>query len=543
MRKGGSNSSCGWECEKNFRNGEVWVARLTRIGKMVLVVLLAWAGTQLDPGTAQVTVSGPAASVLPVPFAVFGPYSTRANDGYEGSNAMSPVVPSSYTAFFPPRTIGIQFISDSPRHLAGDGLSIALSSPHGPVTTGPMEYQSDGFAGVLTHSPLAPGRYRVLFRSPGFQTAQSAWNLTVRSLPARQQAAERACLVPALAPAYLATLNAERQTLGEAAVQWNASLAWAAAAHALYVQRNGYDAPSFHLESAKSPDFTGLNPWDRDMAFGWDSPLDGEVGIEWTKAMPAAAVIQNLVDTVYHRLSLLSPNVLAVGAGQSTGATGAVVMDLGYGYRAHLPLAITYPASGQAGVPTGWTDMESPDPVPGGFSRKFGYPVTVDFPTVQQLEGVHAELSTAGKAVAIYLDSPGVGGMADNQLGIVPRRVLFPDTTYAVKVSAQALFNSQVKKPVALRWYFSTGATDQSVAVDPVTSGEVAVSVVHAGSGRPVAGDLVRIYQVGSDSRLSSVAEGITDAKGMARCSVKRPARRSLFEAVAGGGTSMQFWW
>lgn len=519
------------------------MAGRTRLAKAALVVLLAWAGMQWNTGTTLVTVSGPANGVLPVPFTPFGPYSTRANHGYEGANVMSPVVPSSYTAYFSPQTIGIQFIGDAPNHLSADHLSLLVTSPHGSIKTGPLFYQSTGFVGVHLLAALKPGHYRVVFKSPGFQTAQSVWGLTIYPLPKAQLAQERQALVTAQVPQYLAALNAVRTSLGESPVAWNNALAWAAASHALYVKDNGYDAPSFHLETTGHENFTGINPWDRDMAFGWQSPLDGEVGIEWTTSLPPVAVIQSLVDTVYHRLSLLSPNVVAVGAGQTTGSTGAVVMDLGYGYRAHLPLAIVYPASGQSGVPTGWTDMESPNPVPNGFSQEFGYPITVDFPTVQQLRQIRAQLIANGKTVPIYLDAPGVDDMADNQLGMVPRTRLEPGTTYTVKISGQALFNSEVRIPVALHWQFTTGGTDASVAVDPVHAGDLLVSVAQAGSGRPVPNDPVRIYQVEAGNRLTLAAQAVTHRNGIAVCHLAKPATRHLFEAVSGGETSMQFWW
>ncbi len=504
------------------------------------------AGASMALGQSFTPVPSAPASIVPVPLPVFGPESTQANRGYESANVISPVVPSSYTAYVSPRNIGLQFLGDAPAHLRRDGLRVSVSGPHGTDVHGPAVVGADGFAGLNLTRPLAPGVYTVRLASPGFARNATTWQLQVRPLSHGRMASIRKAVARSTRSEYLQTLNAQRSNLGEHAVHWNNSLALAAAAQAVYLWRNGYGAPSFHVESRGRADFTGTTPWARDMSFGWKSTLDGEVGIEWSQPLPAVAVVQDLIDTVYHRLSMLSPNVLAVGAGESTGATGAVVMDLGYGYRPDLPYAITYPASGQVGVPTGWTDMESPDPVPGGFSHSFGYPITVDFPTVQALSHVTVHLLLRGHVVPITEDLPGAGSMATNQMGIVPRRALQPRATYTVEVAAQAAMNNgQSSQPVRLRWDFTTGASARSVAVDPQSGRRVAVSVVMAGSGAAVPRDPVRIYEISAGSRSKLVGSGQTNSQGIAQCLVDRQAHvaKQLYEAVAGGGTSMEFWW
>ena len=514
-----------------------------RIGKVMVLLLLACAGTLLDGRVTNFTIPFQVDGISSVPYTSFGPYSTRINDGYESENIISPVIPNSYQTFRSPHHVGVQFIGDNPKKLKSDHFQLQLTGPQGVVKTGPLSYESSGFVGVPVSGTLAPGQYIVRFLTPGFQTAVSTWRIEVNPWSASQIRDLGSYLGTRLQGAYLSALNTVRSRLYESDVKWSQSLAYAAAAHARYLQRNGYHQPSFHLEQPSKPGFSGSDPWNRDMSFGWSSPLDGEVGIEWSVPVAPLTVIQNLIDTVYHRLSILSPNAVAIGTGDSTGPSGAVVMDLGFGYRSALPLAVVYPAANQQGISTGWVDIESPDPVPGGFSRQFGYPITVDFPTVQQLADVKTQLTMGHTVVPTATDLPGFHNMASNQLGIVPSSVLRPNTHYSVSVTADALFNNDHRRRVHLQWHFATGGSDQSVAVEPLSAVRLLVSVVKAGSGVPIAGEALRIYRSRPSSRAVVVGSGVTNDKGLVICRMPRALTRQIFQVVTASGNSAQFWW
>ncbi|PSR32361.1 MAG: CAP domain-containing protein [Sulfobacillus benefaciens] len=468
---------------------------------------------------------------------LFGPYSTPENNGYETANQISPIIPLSYVAWREPHLLGVQFIGDAPRNLASDQFSLTIKGPRGYVTGLKAQYFSNGFVGWKVPS-LPAGKYRVTFMAPGFQQPQSSWTVTIAKSP------RAISPVPETSAdqASLASLNAYRAMLDEAPVAWNQSLADAAMAHARYLAKNGYNAPSFHMEEQGRPGFSGRTPWARDLVYGWPSILDGEVGIEWTQSLPPVAVIQDLVDTVYHRLSLLSANLFFSGEGSTTGKTGAVVMDLGYGYSNKLPLAITYPRPGQTGLPTAWVDLESPDPVPNGYGNRYGYPITVDFPTVETLKDVRVGLFEGTERVAIYKDMPGVNSMAENQLGMVPRYPLNPNTVYSVEVFATATFNSGITEPVNLHWRFSTGGDTESVAVAPLSPHHILVSVVRAGNGEPDVHTLVRIYRVFSPTRQQMVGTGRTGLSGTWNFERKK-GMRALYNVVTQSGNSDEFWW
>lgn len=522
---------------------EDWVTGIGWLGRIGIVLLVTWSCVLLDSGPVDY---GMVPGVSPGKFIIrgsFGPYSTLANQGYESRNVISPIIPHSYDAIVSPRFIGVQFVGDNTQSLATDHLRLKVSGRWGAVTTGSLRYMSDGFVGVRLVKALPPGPYTVRFTAPGFQTPVSVWTIRVTPWSASEWEKLRPYEAAIGQTSYLNALNILRSRLGEPAVIWSRSLALAAAAHARYVHKNGYQSPSFHVEDPSKPAFSGFSPWDRDMAFGWQSPLDGEVGIEWTQSAAPVTVIQNLTDTVFHRLSILSPNVVAAGAGQAAGPKGAVVMDLGFGYRPTLPLAVAYPAPGQSGVSTGWIDIENPDPVAGGFSHQFGYPITVDFPTVARLSDVHALLITGNSPVSADIDAPGVHGMAWNQLGIVPSHILRPDTRYDVSVQARARFNNQKEGMVHLRWHFTTGGSDQSVAVDVTGHNKLTVSVVKAGNGAPVQNEAVQIFADSPKTMPVALALGVTNSAGLMTCHLPRPSSGEIVEAVTGSGNSTQFWW
>jgi hypothetical protein len=78
--------------------------------------------------------------------------------------------------------------------------------------------------------------------------------------------------------------------------------------------------------------------------------------------------------------------------------------------------------------------------------------------------------------------------MDPNQVALVPRRPLAPNTWYTVMgESADALFMNGRRRPVGERWRFRTGAGDQSVFVD-ASRRRVVVAVDDAASDMVAAG-------------------------------------------------------
>lgn len=454
----------------------------------------------------------------------FGPFSTESNRGYESASEISPIAPNSYRARRAPSLYAVQFVADAPRSLRQDALSMTIAHGGDRLLAKALCYTEADLVGYAPNRRRPPAE--IQFHMPGFSPPNSTW--TVSAQPPRPS-------VP-VETAYdretLEVLNAYRQRLGETPVTYDGGLALAAIAHAQYLAKNGYSAPSFHDEQAGHPGYSGSTPWARDMAFGWPSSLSGEVGIEWSQAMPPAVVVESLIDTVYHRLDLLSDNLYNEGQGASVGATGAVVMDLGYGYVSGLPHAVVYPYPGQIGVPIGWTDLESPNPMPGGFGHSFGYPVTVDLPTVASLKDASLALSTAGLTVGSWVDAPGRGDTDANQAGLVPNLWLNPDTVYTVHFSARAVYQSGAVRPIRLRWQFATGGAALSVSAT-VAQGKAVVAVAQSGSGTAVANEPV-VLERGSQR----VRAATTNANGSVTFALSGPGN---YVARTATGNAVQF--
>ena len=507
------------------------MSRVGSVGlRIVLVTAAAWVIWHWPHAAKDPAMRNP----LQAP--TFGPKSTGQNNGWESANHISPIVPASYSAIFGPRFIGVQFLGDSAAHLKADQFRITVQGGPLPPTAQPPNTFSSGFVGYRFAKPLPAGTYHVTFSLPGFNMPPIRWTLTVRQnpkAPTPESSSSRT---------LLASLNTVRQTLGLKPVRWSEPLEEASQAHADYLARQGFDAPSFHKESPGRPGFTGVNAWNRDLAFGWPTPEAGEVGIEWSLPTENPTVMSDLIDTVYHRLSVLSPNLTAAGTGQAAQRHSAVVMDVGYGYDEGLPLAIVYPYEGQPGVPTSWVDIESPDPVGSGLGGRYGYPVTVDFPTADRLDVAKVRLSLHGRGVPVIVDSPGVGDAAPNQIGLVPEHVLKPNSRYTVTVRVQAIFNDGSRRPVTIRSHFWTGRQSQSLAATVESPARAVLSDVTAGSGVPLKGQRITVYRLGPGGRETEVARGVTDDDGLMEMAWPGGGA-GWFEAVSQSNNAVMFRW
>ncbi|NMP22124.1 CAP domain-containing protein [Sulfobacillus harzensis] len=503
--------------------------RRTRIAAVVLLTaVLAFVRWPPIPPSPQ--------ALLMMPISAFGPFNTRMNHGYEGVDRVSPIVPTSYSVLHAPRLIGLQFVGDAAANLKADHFDIRISGPgYADVRYAPNVFLH-GFVGVRLRHPLRPGVYHLSFHVTGFNMHRQRWTITVprRTVQIPAESANNKLSIDAL--------NTLRRTLGLAPVVWNPQLTLASEAHTRYLAVNGYNRPSFHMESPNRPGYTGRAPWTRDARFGWPTEVTAEVGIEGGEADTGEDLVQDLADTIYHRLSLLSDNVWAVGAASHGGEFASQVMDLGYGYRSRLPLAIVYPYNGQPGVSRSWVDIESPDPVKGGFGKTFGYPITADFPTVQTLTQVHEALYNQGRRVKVVLDPPSKGDMGDNQVGLVPLQPLKPEAVYTVHLVGWARFYDGTTSRLSIHWVFATGRSSQSLAAAVTSGRRVVIADVQAGSGTFVANQPVTLYRRVLGNHLTRVKSGRTNQEGRWTVTRQTPAP-GYYEAVNQSGNAVIFWW
>jgi len=429
-----------------------------------------------------------------------GPMSTAANHGYAPPNEVQSIPVESYTASVEPAAIGVQFMDASAKELKRQHLQMTMRQGSGPPRRVPVEVTGTGFAGYRPAHPLSPGRYQFRLGSPQLGYTPT-WTVTIQPTltlaPPNQDGLQA-----------MALLNQLRAALGLPAVTWSANLALAAGFHAAYVAHYGYNHPSFHIEE-QGPLYFGTHPWDRDLRAGWRDASTGEVGIAAANPVPGPVFVAALIDTVYHRLGLLSANLTAVGMERVRGASdAAAMMDTAYGYRPNLPLAIAYPPPNAVGVPTEWFDNEDPDPVPNGQGGLYGFPITLDCPTVDSLGSVTMALLQGGVVVPSYLDRPGVGDMQPNQVALVPKSPLRPDTTYeVVMVSPNVQFNDGLVMPLDERWLFTTGG-NQSVFAAVYGRRVMAVVDTPGGVGPAHPARVRVVFRHGSSVRAVTVLVG-----------------------------------
>ena len=169
----------------------------------------------------------------------------------------------------------------------------------------------------------------------------------------------------------IARLNELRAHARVPPVQADPALQQAAAGHAAYYAENGFTG---HGQDPLRPGFSGATPLDRIKAAGFAGRCTGE-SASTISGDPVAAV-DALVNSVYHRTTMLHPALTFLGYGQSAGGsvfnhggclTGAPDTDRIY----------FYPGDGQADVPIEFLPKtERPNPLP-DIAGYVGSPISI----------------------------------------------------------------------------------------------------------------------------------------------------------------------
>jgi hypothetical protein len=213
--------------------------------------------------------------------------------------------------------------------------------------------------------------------------------------------------------------------------------------HVDYMVRNkarlGPISLAYHTENPEYPGYTqeGLNAANNSVIAFNQGP---------TSAVDA------WMATLYHRLPLMRPNLIRIGA---AAGGGNLVLDANSGRGGDETQEVLYPAAGQSNVPLKF-QKEMPDPIPGGGTA--GFPITAMFPEsweASSLEGTVTDGS--GNPVPVYSSDPDRpakrGFPQDGTLCLIPQKLLNPGTTYKVKVTGKAQ-----GKQYEREWKFSTKA-------------------------------------------------------------------------------------
>lgn len=354
---------------------------------------------------------------------------------------------------------------------------------------------------------LARGRHDVVLEVTlqGHSPLRIQWSFQRVDPPSRPAARD-------VTDDVLPAVNRFRAAAGLPPMSAADGLARAAVHHAAYLAARrdirGLDA---HTEQPGHPGFTGATVGERAYAFGWTGYRPNEGVVLSSRALDPAAALQNLIDTVYHRIPFQVAGATDLGAGlqdgrfvvmvgqpaggaASPGGPEASTAAAPGGPAGPLPAVdiTVYPADGQVGIPLDWDGVEAPDPYrlfPG--ARPGGYPITAVLGCSRVYHCYDAVTVTAAR---LYRDSGG-------SLVQVPAHVLTPDndpylrtppavallpvdrlqpgTRYTVEISLRVRIHGGSEQSLTRRWSFTTtrGQADR-----PVRASYIRIEV----DGRPL---------------------------------------------------------
>ncbi len=258
---------------------------------------------------------------------------------------------------------------------------------------------------------------------------------------------------PPDALAALARLNETRKLAFKGRVNGGAELKLereicdAAQKHAEYLVQNPEQAekwPDAHEEYRDKPGYTPEGHWS-----GNHSNVVSHIS-------DAKAAVDGWIGTFYHRLPMLTPELLRVGWGQ---AGEMAVLDVtSFVTAPESEWLLPYPFDGMSEVPVHFQGHELPNPVPECPEQDFGYPITLQLGLTsreQPTPELTLRLLEGQTEVACWFSSPSKPTNPDNvprnAWCLIPKAPLKPGTSYTVR----ALWDGGAQK---LDWSFKTAS-------------------------------------------------------------------------------------
>jgi uncharacterized protein YkwD len=199
-------------------------------------------------------------------------------------------------------------------------------------------------------------------------------------------------------------VNWYRENVGVPCVNLLETINQAAQQHADYygvhieAYKNNKIPGGAHSEDpAFAEGFTGVSFGNRMKAAGYT----GQPGFEiMTFIGNPTAAVDGWVETVYHRIPVMSPDMIDTGYGARFSAPRVDVMDFGRLNAGDNKLIVVYPFPGQTGVPRVWGGHENPQPPPPPEGYPSGSVITVHIATGVPLTiEAHKLTDSAGAAV------------------------------------------------------------------------------------------------------------------------------------------------
>jgi len=265
-----------------------------------------------------------------------------------------------------------------------------------------------------------------------------------------------------LAPQALAYVNQFRQHAGLPAVVLDADLSRACRKHVNYLVQN-YDHPKVK----------GLGAHEEDDAlpgFSEEGRRAGKASVITQGFNYPLSSIDSWMATLYHRLPLLDPRLVRIGASSAHGPRmGWVsVLDASTGKSpGNFQKPVIYPVDGQRDVPLAFpAGGEVPDPIPDDKDGRAGYPITVTFPSGKKLVNAAGSVQDGqGRNVPVWFSSPEKPANPNfvrhqaNTICMIAQDPLQANTVYRVRV--QVNVDGQ---PWEKAWSFTTGPDGDSPA-------------------------------------------------------------------------------
>lgn len=298
-------------------------------------------------------------------------------------------------------------------------------------------------------NPLKPGSYKVdlSVNLEGWQPISQSWQFRVS-----ENAVDELPSVTDEQKKVLNYSNRYRNFLGISEFKLNDSLNASAMAHTNYMTINN---KLTHNEFTNDKGFTGIEPYNRVVAFGYTGSNVSENISSGQKDYKEA--IDGLMDAPYHRLAWINPYLIDLGYGAKD---KYYTFNFG-GNTASKDKMIVYPKEGQTDVAISWDGNETPNPL--RFyekSGKVGYPISLSYFSKNNIEKLTIEKATLknseGNIVDIYMNTPEKDDKLKDSILIIPSKPLEKDEKYTVFVRIKILFNNNVAKEINKTWKFTT---------------------------------------------------------------------------------------
>ncbi len=250
----------------------------------------------------------------------------------------------------------------------------------------------------------------------------------------------------------LTKINEIRTLASLPRVEIDPILSQSASDHAKYLILNN----KFTREENKGDvNFTGATLEERLNILGYKRPSKEM----FCQADKATDTIDLFMNTVYHRLRLLNPDLKYLGYGTYKLKDNEIhVIDFGYLNENEEKFkweVIFYPANNSTEIKTNWSGEENPDPLPLGTQKPLGYPVSIVFK--EKINNVSkAELiDETGNKINSFIITPlnDINNKNFNAVIIVPKEVLKNNIKYVVIVNVN-LGKDKVEKDYS--WSFIT---------------------------------------------------------------------------------------